>query len=391
MADERSNPIYLDHNATTPLCPAAAQAMAECQAQAFANPSSQHAPGRLARRLLEDAREEIAALLGARLSGPRADRLIFTSGGTEANNLALLGMEAPHERRVLLSGLEHPSVRRPAEEIARRGGTLVDLPVTSRGTVDLSGLEALLAENRPTLASLMWANNDTGVVQPLPEFVARCSAAGVAVHTDAVQAVGKLPVDFRGTGAALLTAAAHKLHGPRGIGLLLARHDAALQPLLFGGPQEFELRPGTEAVALAVGFQAALRAATAEQQSQATRLGEIQRRFEASLRQGLSNIVIHGAAAVRLPTTTSVSILGCDRRSLVMALDLAGVACSSGSACASGSEEPSPTLVAMGCSAAELESSLRFSIGVTTTVDQIDQAARRIIRICNELRGEKSR
>lgn len=387
--------IYLDHNATTPLLPQAAQAMAACQRLAFANPSSQHAAGRLARRFLEDAREEIASLLGARLSGPLADRLVFTSSGTEANNLALLGLAGRSAGHVVTSGIEHPSVLGPAAEIVRLGGRWTKLPTTPHGTANLAPLAAALAadsqnNDRPQLASLMWANNDTGALQPLAELVSLCQPAGVPVHTDAVQAIGKLPIDFHGLDLSLLTAAAHKIHGPRGIGLLIARHDVPLRPILFGGPQELELRPGTPTVALAVGFQTALRLAVAEMQARRLQLAAVQRQFEQSLSEGVLNLVVHGAGAGRLPTTSSVSLPGCDRRAMLMALDLAGVACSSGSACASGSEEPSPTLVAMGCSESQLGSSLRFSFGATTTAAEVAEAVRRILRIYNELRDEKT-
>lgn len=388
--DRRQPGIYLDHNATTPVLPEVAAAMAECQRTAFANPSSQHEPGRHARRLLEDAREEIASLLGAELSGPLADRLIFTSSGTEANNLAVLGLAGDRPGRLVTSAIEHPSVLGPAAEFARRGGRWTQLPTLKSGLVDLAGLVETLAEDRPQLASLMWANNDTGVVQPVVEMAAICQTAGVPVHTDAVQAVGKLPIHFRNHGLAMLSAGAHKLHGPRGIGLLLVRHDVPLRPMMFGGPQEFELRPGTPAVALAVGFQVALRLAVSELQARAERLTEIQRQFEATLREGAPNLVVHGQGAPRLPTTSSISLPGCDRRAMLIALDLAGVACSSGSACASGSEEPSPTLVAMGCTDDQLQGSLRFSFGATTTLAEGVEAVRRILKIYNELRGEKS-
>lgn len=383
-------PIYLDHNATTPLLPDVAEAMADAQGRALGNPSSQHSAGRLARRLLEDAREEIAAALGAELSGPRADRMIFTSGGTEANNLAILGVANDGPCHIVTSGIEHPSVRGPAGELVRRGGRWTTLPTTPEGTADISKLSEIIADHRPRLIGLMWANNDTGVLQPIERVAALGKEEQLLVHSDAVQAVGKLPIRFRHSGLALLTAAAHKLHGPLGIGLLLVRHDVPLRPILFGGPQEQELRAGTPAVALAVGFQVALRLASRQMQARLERLAAIQAEFEQTLKEGAPNLVVHGARACRLSTTSCISLPGCDRRAMLMALDLAGVRCSSGSACASGSEEPSPTLVAMGCSEAELAGSLRFSFGATTTADEARLGVERILRIYNELRGKKT-
>ncbi|HEV3416845.1 MAG TPA: cysteine desulfurase family protein [Pirellulales bacterium] len=380
--------IYLDHNATTPLLPEVADAVAECQSSGFANPESQHQLGRRARQLLEDAREGIGAILGADLSGREPDRVIFTSGGTEANNLALFGLTGAFTAapdRIIISSIEHPSISQPAEVLARRGWQIDHLPVASDGVVCTDRFGGLVSD-RPRLASVMLANNETGVIQPIRELAALGQAAGVPLHTDAVQAVGKVPVHFRELGVAAMTVAAHKFHGPRGIGALILRGGVQLDPQLFGGFQQQGLRPGTEPVALAVGMHAALRIFAREQSERRERIALLRDRLEQALIAAWPTAVIHGAAAPRLPNTTCTALPGLDRQALVMALDLAGVACSTGSACASGSSEPSPTLVAMGLSDELVGSSIRFSLGVTTTADVIDSAIERIVKVLSNSR-----
>lgn len=383
------NVIYLDHNATTPLVPEVAAAMAPWQSQA-GNPGSQHQAGRKARRALEDAREEIARILGAKLSGPRPDRLIFTSGGTEANNQVLFsasggvaGQVVPGE--AIVSALEHPSVLAATAWLEQRGWKVHRLRASSTGVVELSHFDELLSE-RTRLVSVMLANNETGAIQPIAEIAARCTRLGVPLHTDAAQAVGKIAFDFASLGAAWMTVAAHKFHGPLGIGALIARHDVPLEPLLVGGFQQDGLRPGTESVALAVGMHAALANWEREADERVARMRSLRNRLEQQLTAGYpGQLVINAAAAPRLPHVSNVAFLGLDRQALLMALDLAGVACSTGSACASGSSEPSPVLAAMGCSREILDSSLRFSLGATTTEPEIDEAVRRILQACRKI------
>jgi len=384
--------IYLDHNATTPLADEAAAAMEECRRAAWANPSSQHAAGRRARRVLEDAREGIARILGADIASSQPDRLIFTSGGTDANNLALLGLAGATPSQVIVSAIEHPSVQGAAEELARRGHPVARLGVAADGIIRIADLPALLA--RPTsLVSLMLGNNETGVLQPVAEAATLCAAAGIPLHTDASQVAGKLPIDFQALGVAALTVAAHKFHGPRGIGALLLRHGLSPRPLLYGGVQQEGLRPGTECVELAAGMFAALAAWERDHTARTARMARLRDLFEQRLQAyavtaGL-NFVVHGLAAPRLPHVSCLAFPGLDRQALLMALDLAGVACSSGSACASGSSEPSPTLAAMGCPPDVLESSLRFSLGAGTTESDIVAAVERISLACNDLRRQK--
>jgi cysteine desulfurase len=381
--------IYLDHNATTPAPPEVVEAMANCYAQGYANPASQHRPGQQARQLLEDAREIIADILGADLSPPRRDRLIFTSGGTEANNLAVLGLAlagGAEPGQIVISAGEHQSVIGPAEHLLERGWRLDTLGLTTDGVVRVDQLSPLLmAQTR--LVSVILGNHETGVLQPVAELAAICNQAGVPMHTDAVQVAGKLPVSFHALGVAALSLAAHKFGGPAGIGALIVRDGVPLRPLVFGGHQQSALRPGTEPVALAVGMATALELWRKKRDEYTRRLILLRDQFERSLRSGLPEVVVHGERAPRLPQTSSVAFPGLDGEVLRMALDLAGVACSVGAACSSGSTELSPTLRAMDLPRDVVASSLRFSLGTTTTATEIDEAVRRIVQVCRELHG----
>jgi len=405
--------IYLDHAATTPLLAEAAEAMATAQRAGYMNPASQHGAGRRARRVLEEARERIGILLGADMTSARPDRVIFTSGGTEANNLALLGKWEVGSRKselpenddrawsgsshfplptshFVVSSVEHPSVLGPAERLQRLGVGVVRLPVDRNGRIDPADVAARLT-SAVRLVSIMLGNNETGILQPVRETAAVCRAAGVLMHTDAVQAVGKMPVDFRALGVDLMTVAAHKFHGPVGIGALVVRSGVDVAPQLFGGFQQGGLRPGTEAVAPVLGMLAALESWHREAAERTARLTTLRDRFEADLAAALPDLVIHGRHVPRLPQTSNVAFIGVDRQTMLLALDQAGICCSTGSACASGSSEPSPTLVAMGCSADELSSSLRFSLGAGTTAAETAEAARRIVRVYHELRRQRER
>jgi cysteine desulfurase len=388
-------PIYLDHNATTPLAPQVAQAMLDCELHAWGNPASSHYAGRRARQLLEQAREGIAALLGARVQTAQPDRLVFTSGGTEANNLALFGLcgAAAGPGRLIVSAIEHPSVSGPADELARRGWEVSRVPVTPAGIVDLARLEAALRSSGsrplPVIVSVMLGNNETGVLQPVEQVAVLCRAVGAGLHTDAIQAAGKAPVDFHALDVDALAVSAHKFHGPRGIGALLLRHGVGLQGQMFGGFQQDGQRPGTESVALAVGMHEALRLAHQELAARAARMAALRDRLEAGVLAGFPGAVVHGKGAPRLPHTSNISFPGLDRQALQMALDLAGVACSTGSACASGSTDPSPVLIAMGSPEELLHSSLRFSLGAPTTACEVERAIDRILNVCNDLRSKK--
>ena len=381
--------IYLDHNATTPIRPEVLDAMAECWRQGYANPASQHQAGQKARRVLEEAKERIAALLGAELSAPHPERLLLTSGGTESNNLAVLGIArakaADRPGRVIVSATEHASVLGPAMRLLDEGWRVDTLPVDGQGVVRVEALAELLTpETR--LVSVILGNHETGVLQPVAALAQRCRQAGVPLHTDAVQVVGKFPVDFRGLQVAAMTVAAHKFQGPIGIGALIVQEGVAVEPLFWGGHQQEGLRPGTELIPLAVGMRTALELWHQDREAHAQRMTALRERFEGTLRAALPEVVVHGSAAARLPQTSNIAFPGLDGQVLLMALDLVGVACSVGSACASGSSELSPTLLAMGVPRPLAGSSLRFSLGAGTTEEEIDEAVSRIVEVANQLR-----
>lgn len=385
----RADSIYLDNNATTHVLPEVAEAMDEAQRAGYANPASQHQAGQRARRKLEAIREEFACLLGAQTAGERPDRLIFTSGGTESNNLALRGLARGRTGNLLVSGTEHPSALRVAEELGREGFELRRVPVTELGVLQLGALAELL-DGQTRLVSLVWGNHETGVLQPLREVADLCTAGFVPLHVDAVQVVGKLPVNFHELGAAAMSLAAHKFHGPLGIGALLVRGDVVLEPLLLGGFQQGGLRPGTQSVPLALGMLVALRHWSREADARQARLTSLRDLFEHELQTALPTVLVNGGRSNRLPHTSNVAFPGIDRQQLFLALDVAGVACSTGSACASGSSEPSPVLRAMGLPESVVQSSLRFSFGALTTESEVVEAVSRIRQVHDALRGRET-
>lgn len=388
--------IYLDHNATTPILPGVVEAMRACWADPYLNPASQHEFGRRARRVLEDTRDRVAELLGASTSGSRPDHILFTSGGTEANNLAIRGLlpplplgesrgeDAPTPHAVI-SAIEHPSITALADHLDHSGYEVGRLGVDANGVIGVGDLLSLLRPNTHIVAAML-ANNETGVIQPVAELATTCNARNIPLHTDAAQAAGKLPLNFRELGAATMTIAAHKFGGPLGIGALVVRHGINLQPLLFGGFQQAGIRPGTESVALAVGMCRALEIWHAEQERHIRRLRDLRDHFESAILREYPTAVIIGAKAERLPHVSNIAFVGLDRQQLFLALDQTGVACSTGSACASGSSEPSPAHIAMGCESSVITSALRFSFGLNTTGDEVAEAAARIIKVCNALR-----
>lgn len=361
--------IYLDWNATAPLRPQARAAMLAAF-DVVGNPSSVHAEGRAARRIVEQAREQVAALVGAQ---PR--NVVFTSGGTEANMLALTPtLEAARCERLLLSAVEHPSVlaggRFPENAVER-------FPVTDRGEVDLSALERRLAglPARRVLVSLMLANNETGVVQPVSEAAHLAHRNGALLHVDAVQGPGRVSCDINNFGADLLTISAHKIGGPKGVGALIRRDTSVpfVDPLIRGGGQERGRRGGTENVPGIAGFGDAAGAAAAELAAAGLRMGALRGRLESGLRAASPQVVIFGAAAERLPNTTLFAVAGIKAETAVIALDLAGVAVSSGAACSSGKVQPSHVLAAMGVAPDLARGAVRVSLGPTTTESEIDR------------------
>lgn len=376
--------IYLDHNATTPIDPRVAAAISECYAAAYANPTSSHAAGRAARQALEAARDGIAQSIGIDTRQYNSPRIILTSGGTESNNLALRGLTTS-PGKIIISAIEHPSVTGVAQYLQAIGHEIDLLPVLPSGVVDVGRLSDLLTD-QTRLVSVMLGNNETGVLQPVEEIADICRRAGVPLHSDAVQVVGKLPVSFPELGVAALTISAHKFHGPRGIGALVVENGRQLDPILHGGFQQQGHRPGTESVALAVGMHKALELWQAEAAARQRRLKAARDRLQRLLMENDLGAVVLGEDAERLPHTLNISFPGLDRQALVMALDQAGVYCATGSACASGSSEPSTVLVAMGLDSDVVRGSLRISLGATTSTLEIDSAADIISCVVNDLR-----
>ncbi len=375
-------PIDLDANATTPLHPAASAAMARVYTDAPGNPASSHYAGRQARRLLETARETVARILNA-----RPECVVFTSGATEANNLAVFGQSGP-DAHFIASRIEHPCVVGPLEQLAKAGHPVDWLPADPRGFV---APDEVAARVRPAtrLVCVMLANHETGAIQPVRAVVGRLSA-GVAVHTDAAQAAGKIPVDFARLGVTTLSISGHKFGGPKGVGALLVRPGVTINPLFYGGHQQEARRPGTEPVALAVGMAAALDAAEQTLAETHNRLTEMRAEFLARIEAALPDVVVNGPRPGDpdgLPTTLSLSFQGCRSDVLLMSLDLAGVACSAGSACASGSLLPSPVLAAMGLPDAVLRAAVRFSFGVGLTHEQVADASGRVVKCIRAVRA----
>jgi cysteine desulfurase len=377
-------PIDLDHAAATPMHPEVAATIVEAQGVAHANPSSQHAIGRAARRVLEDARERIVAALGGSGTGPHRERLVFTSGASEANHLALLGMTAASATvgDVLYSRRDHASSVHAAMAAGRRGWRLREMALDDRSGTAAAALSAAISERHPAasrVVSLTLVCGQTGSVEDMPPPMRDIS--DTQVHVDATQAAGLLAVSFRELPAATLALAPHKFGGPRGIGALLIRGGVAIVAVQ-AGSQEFGLRGGTEAVPLAAGFARAMELAVADREEAAQRVASLRDRLESRLldaarQAGIPAIVI-AAGARRCPHISTIAFPGLDRQSLAMAADLAGVCLATGTACASGSSEPAPALVAMGFEAAVVRGAVRLSVARTTTAADIEQAVERL-------------
>jgi cysteine desulfurase len=364
--------VYFDHAATTPMLPEAISAYAEA-AGTVGNASSLHAAGRNARRRVEEARERIAGAVGARPS-----EVIFTSGGTEADNLAVKGIfwarraAAGGRTRVVASAVEHHAVLDTAHWLAEHERAEVTwLPVDESGRVDPGAFAEALGED-VAVASVMWANNEVGTLQPMGELAAAATAAGVPLHTDAVQAIGQVPVDFAASGVAALTLTGHKLGGPVGVGALLLGRDVDCTPLLHGGGQERDVRSGTLDVPGIVAFALAVETAVKNQQEYAVRVGGLRDELVRRVLEVVPDAIRNGPAGDRLPGNAHFSFPGCEGDALLLLLDAQGIACSTGSACSAGVAQPSHVLLAMGANADRARSSLRFSLGHTSTREDVD-------------------
>jgi cysteine desulfurase len=368
-------PIYLDHAATTPVRDEVFEAMRPFFGTRFGNPSSTHRWGREARAALDEARERVARCLGA-----RSDEVCFTSGGTEADNLAILGawraMREKGRRAIVSSPIEHKAVLGAIHQAAHEGAEERMLQVDSDGCVSIQSFDALL-DDTVAVCSVMWVNNEIGTVQPLPALAEHARARGVLMHTDAVQAFGKVEIDASRQQFDLLSISGHKIGAPKGIGALFIRRGTPLEPLLHGGTQDRGRRPGTENVASIIGFARAAELAVEEREQECRRLAALRDKLEAAILERLPDAVVHGRNTTRAPHVLNISVPGTDSESLLMALDLKGIACSGGSACSSGSVSPSHVLVAIGVSPELAGAAVRMSLGSLTD----DQSVSRVSEI----------
>jgi cysteine desulfurase len=376
------HPVYLDHNATTPLHPKAREAMLPWLGERHGNPSSIHAFGQAARNAVEEARERVAALIGG-----RPPEVVFTASGTEGNNAVIFGefRRAAPPGHLVISAIEHPSIREAAARLEREGVAVSRVSPGAGGVVPAySVVDALRPDTR--LVCLMLANNELGTVQPVAEVAAACYARGIPVLCDAVQAVGKIPVDVEALGVDWLVVGAHKFHGPLGAAAVWVRKGRELEGLLVGGSQERRRRASTENVPALAGFGAAAEAARTELPERQAHLAGLRDRFEALLPELVPGAIVHCAGSPRLPNTSHVAFPGVEGESLLIRLDLAGFAVSTGSACSSGTVEPSRTLLAMGLSRDEALSSLRVSFGMTNRPEEVDAFLDALAREVAELR-----
>jgi cysteine desulfurase len=377
--------IYLDHNATTPLPPAVIDRMLVVLREEFGNPSSVHHFGQQAKAALDDARTDVANLIGAEPS-----EVLFTSGGTEADNIAIRGaaeaLEATGKRHLIASAIEHEAVLNTLKALARRGWRTTLLPVDQTGIVSPDALRDALADDT-AVVSVMHANNEIGTIQPIPELARLAHERGALFHTDAVQSAGKIPIDVRTLGVDMLSMSAHKFYGPKGVGALWIRRGLRVLPLLTGGRQERSRRAGTENVAGIVGMGVAARNAAAKMADEGRRLAALRDRLEAGILRSVPGTAVNGSTEARVPNTTNISFDRIEAESLLIALDLEGIAVSTGSACSSGTLEPSHVLKAMGFNAHRTQNSIRFSLGAANTEAEVDRVIAVLPGIVEKLRS----
>jgi cysteine desulfurase len=375
---------YFDHNATTPPDPAVIEAVARALAEDFGNASSVHHFGQRAKALLDEARTSVGQLIGAEPA-----EIVFTSGGTESDNLALRGaaeaLEPTGKRHLITSGIEHEAVLNTVKALVKRGWTSTILPVDATGIVAPGALAAAMTRET-AIVSVMHANNEIGTIQPIADLAAIAHEHGALMHTDAVQSVGKIAVDVRGLGVDLLTLSAHKFNGPKGAGALWIRRGTRLVSTMTGGKHERNRRGGTENVAGLAGMGVAARLARGKLSTEAARIGALRDRLEAGILQGVSGTVVNGARTPRVPNTTNISFDGVEAESLLIALDLEGFAVSTGSACSSGTLEPSHVLRAMNLPSHRTQNSIRFSLGAGNTEAQVDALLATLPMVVGKLR-----
>jgi cysteine desulfurase len=376
--------LYFDHNATTPVDPAVAAVMEAVLREDFGNPSSVHHFGQIAKARLDEARSAVAALIGADPS-----EIVFTSGGTEADNFALRGvaeaLEPTGRKHLIASGIEHEAVLNTLRALARRGWKTTLLPVDATGIVRAEALEAALTDDT-ALVSVMHANNEIGTIQPVADLATLAHARGALFHTDAVQSVAKIPVDVRGLGADLLSLSAHKFNGPKGAGALWIRRGTRVTAILTGGKHERNRRAGTENVPAIAGLGVAAQLAAGKLKFESPRLAALRDRLEQQIVSRIPGTAVNGAREPRVPNTTNISFEGVEAESLLIALDLEGVAVSTGSACSSGTLEPSHVLRAMGLPSHRTQNSIRISLGAGNDDQQVNLLLEKLPAIVEKLR-----
>ena len=377
--------VYMDHNATTPMAGAVADRMSAVLREEFGNPSSVHHFGQRAKAAVDEARSAVADLIGADPS-----EVVFTSSGTESDNFAIRGaaeaLEPGGRRHLISSGIEHEAVLNTLKSLARRGWQTTLLPVGVSGLVAAEALAAALTD-QTAVVSIMHANNEIGTVQPVAELARLAKARGAVVHTDAVQTTGKIPVNVKGLGVDLLSLSAHKFYGPKGVGAIWVRRGLRLLPFMTGGKQERGRRAGTENVAGIVGMGVAARLAVAHMAEEGSRLAALRDRLERRILAAVPGTAVNGDPGTRVPNTTNISFDRVEAESLLIALDLEGIAVSTGSACSSGTLEPSHVLKAMGLPAHRTQNSIRFSLGAANTEAEVDRVVGVLPVVVDKLRN----
>jgi len=377
--------IYFDYNATTPLLPAVVDAMTAATRDLFGNASSVHYFGQQAKAAMDTARSSVSSLIGADPS-----EVVFTGGGTESDNFAIRGaaeaMELVKRRHLIASAIEHEAVLNTLKALARRGWKTTLIPVDQSGILSPDHLRDVITDDT-AIVSVMHANNEIGTIQPIAELAAVAHAHGALMHTDAVQSVGKIPVDVRALGVDLLSLSAHKFNGPKGVGALWIKRGTRLQAMQTGGKHERGRRAGTENVPAIVGMGIAAKLSADKLSPEAARVGALRDRLEAGILRGVTGTAVNGAPMSRVPNTTNISFDRVEAESLLIALDLEGVAVSTGSACSSGTLEPSHVLKAMGFPPHRTQNSLRFSLGVFSTQDEVDRVVEILPRLVEKLRA----
>jgi len=375
--------VYLDHNATTPVAPEVLAAMLPYFSEEYGNASSIHTFGQHARGAVEEARESVAELLGGRPA-----EIMFSSGGTESNNHAIFGAVGAAyggPKHVITSAIEHSAVLDPCSALEKRGVVVTVLPVDREGVVNPEDVRRAIRPET-VLITIMLANNELGTIEPMEEIGKIAAQTGVTLHTDAVQAAGKIPIDVKKLGVHLLSISAHKLYGPKGVGALYVRKGTRLEPLLYGGHSERDRRPGTEDVSSIAGLGKAAELALTHMKEEGRRIAALRDRLENGLLERIPHARVNGYRARRTPNTTNLTLPFIEGESMVIALDLKGLACSTGAACSSGSVEPSHVLTAIGLAPEDARATLRLSLGHQTTDEEIDFALDTIPPVIDRLR-----